>query len=93
MDNESIQGKREFEEEEEVPRAQVPADGEPLARPTTVACATSPEGCGLPAQPGVRPPFQATAETLWVEGRLAMGSAWVGCGVSFMIPAVTLGLG
>ena len=63
MDNESIQGESEFEEEEEVPQARVPANGEPLARPPTVACATSPEGCGLPAQPGVRPPFQATAET------------------------------
>ena len=62
----------EFEEEEEVPQAQVAANGEPLARPPTVACSISPEGCVLPAQPGVRPPFQATAEIPGLEGRLAM---------------------
>ena len=61
MDKESIEGKMEFEDEEEV---QVPVDGEPLARPPTVAGgATSPECRGLSAQPGVRPPLQATAET------------------------------
>ena len=92
MYNESIQGKRE-EEEEEVPQAQVPVDGEPLARPPTVAYATSPEDSGLSAQPGVRPPLQATAETPGVEAVLTMGSAWVGCGVSVVSPAVTVGLG
>ena len=83
----------EFVEEEEVPQAQVPANGEPLARPPTVACATSPEGCGLPAQTGVRPPFQATAETPGVEGRLAIGSARVSPGVPVTSPGVTVGLG
>ena len=63
IDNESIEGKMEFEKEEEMHQAQVPANGEPLAGPSTVACATMPEGSGLPAQPGVRPPFQVTAET------------------------------
>ena len=93
MDKESIEGKMEFEDEEEVPQAQVPVDGEPLARPPTVAYATSPEGSGLSAQPGVRPPLQATAETPGVEAVLTMGSAWVSCGVSVMSPAVTVGLG
>ena len=88
MDDSSIQGKMETEEEEEeVPHllvSQMPlvsADKEPLARPPTVAGgATSPEGRGLSAQPGVRPPLQATAETPGVEVTVAMGSAWVSLG-------------
>ena len=93
MYNESVEGKMDFEEEEEVPQAQVPANGEPLARPPTVACATSPEGCGLPAQPGVGPPLQATAEIPGVEVTVAMGSAWVSPGVPVTCPGVTVGLG
>ena len=68
------------------------ADKEPLARPPTVAYATSPEDSGLSAEPGVRPPLQATAETPWVEAVLTMGSAWVDCGVSVTCPGVTVGL-
>ena len=94
MDKESIEGKMKFEDEEEVPQAQVPVDGEPLARPPTVAGgATSPEGRGLSAQPGVRPPLQATAEIPGVEVTVAMGSAWVSPGVPVTCPGVTVGLG